>query len=116
MAGRDTPFNRKLSASYIFVQINPWIILWRTLDDGLVVQDPKWFLIKLDTPMPFADYDNNHALIRFRYDKHSLFYDSDIYGTFRAISDLSLLKEDKLMLDSFVPFGWIIINYQQTKE
>lgn len=97
-------------------QIIDRIILWRTLDDGLVVQDPKWFLVKLETPMPFTDYDNNHALIRFRYDKHSLFYDSDIYGTFRAISDLSLLKEDKIMLETFDPFGWIIINYQQTEE
>ena len=86
------------------------------MDDGLEVQDPNWFLVQLATPMPFMDYDSTHALIRFRYDKHSLFYDSDIYGTFRAISDLSLLKEDKIMLESFDPFGLIIINYQQTEK
>ena len=69
--------------------------------------DPHWFLIKLDSPIPFPADNNEYVLVKHRYQKDSLTDGAEVHAFFKAIPDLALFDTWPMRKEDFPFYGWV---------
>jgi RsiW-degrading membrane proteinase PrsW (M82 family) len=85
-------------------QIVNRIILY---ENGL--PDPYWFLVKMDTLVPFLEDRPDYILVKLRYQEDSLLYENEAEVYFKAIHNAADLRKPMPEKNLFPFYGWAYI-------
>ena len=73
-------------------------------------EDPYWFLLKIDKPIPWSGMEVAHVLIKFKESDPELEEDEEHFVFLLAIPRLDMLEQPSLRRSSFRFMGWAIVT------
>jgi len=77
------------------------------------ITETNWFLIKLESPLKYGSYINDHILLKFRRRSPKLKKEKDLLGKVLLIKDKNVPDSGKVLRERLKLLGGVVVNIQK---